>query len=224
MIDTLIFDFDGVIIDTETPEYASWQEVFESHGQTLDRALWSQIIGGGVKWFDPLEHLESLVGLQTDRESILKRRRDRDHMMIAASPVLPGVLDYVGDAGRLGLKLGVASSSSRDWVDGHLTERGLLQHFGAIATRDDVGAVKPDPEVYLKAVGRLGSDPANAVAIEDSFNGLTAAKRAGLLCVAVPNPMTSEMDFDQADMRLDSLSDMSLESLLSRLESLRSER
>ena len=224
MIDTLIFDFDGVIIDTETPEYTSWQEVFESHGRSLGRALWQKIIGGGVKWFDPLEHLESLVGPRPDREAILMRRREHNLEMIAANPVLPGVLDYLGEAERLGLNLGVASSSSLDWVEGHLTKRGLLDHFGAIATRDDVDAVKPDPAVYLKAVEQLGSDPANTVAIEDSFNGLTAAKRAGLLCVAVPNRMTSDMDFDQADMRLDSLLDMSLESLLNRLEELQSQR
>ncbi|MDA1349389.1 MAG: HAD family hydrolase [Chloroflexi bacterium] len=217
MIDTLIFDFDGVVIDTETTEYSTWQEVFERFGQSLDRDVWSEIIGGGVKWFDPIEDLESLVGPLPDRDGVRTRRRERNLDLIDANSVLPGVLDYIDEARHMGLKLGVASSSTREWVEGHLAKRGLLEYFGAIATRDQVSNVKPDPELYLTVVEGLGSKPDNAVAIEDSYHGVTAAKRAGLWCVAVPNPMTRDMDFDQADILLDSLSDLPLDSLLARL-------
>ena len=217
MIDTLVFDFDGVIIDTEVPTYTAWQEVFESFGQSVDRALWSEIIGGGQKLFDTMAYLESIVGPLPDREAVRRRKNERADKMIAESPVLPGVLDHLADAHRLGLKLAVASSSSRDWVEGHLAERGLLEYFAAIVTRDDVSRVKPDPALYATAVERVGSEPASAFAIEDSLNGVTAAKRAGLLCVAVPNEMTLDMDFDQADVRLGSLAEMPLEALLDRL-------
>ncbi len=219
MIDTLIFDFDGVIVDTETSNYAAWQDVFESFGLSLDRELWSEVIGGGLKWFDPLKHLESLTGPLPDHEAVRKRRQERHLDMIADSPIMPGVADHLEDARRLGLKLGVASSSSREWVEGHLADRGLLEHFGAVVTRDDVARVKPDPEIYLKAVAMLQSKPANSVAIEDSFNGVASARRAGLLTVAVPNPMTHDMDFQRANLRLDSLADLALESLLDRLHS-----
>ena len=221
MIDTLVFDFDGVIIDTEVPTYTAWQEVFESFGQSVDRALWSEIIGGGQKLFDTMAYLESIVGPLPDREAVRRRKNERADKMIAESPVLPGVLDYLADARRLGLKLAVASSSSRHWVEGHLAERGLLEYFAAIVTRDDVSRVKPDPALYATAVERVGSEPASALAIEDSLNGVTAAKRAGLLCVAVPNEMTLDMDFGLADERLGSLAEMPLEALLDRLEGLR---
>ena len=221
MIDTLVFDFDGVIIDTEVPTFTAWQEVFESFGQSVDRALWSEIIGGGQKLFDTMAYLESIVGPLPDREAVRRRKNERADKMIAESPILPGVLEYLADARRLGLRLAVASSSSRDWVEGHLAERGLLEYFAAIVTRDDVSRVKPDPALYATAVERVGSGPASAFAIEDSFNGVTSAKRAGLLCVAVPNGMTRDMDFDQADVRLGSLAEMPFEALLDRLEGLR---
>ena len=221
MIDTLVFDFDGVIIDTEVPTFAAWQEVFESFGQSVDRALWSGIIGGGQKLFDTMAYLESVVGPLPDREDIRRRKNERADKMIAESPVMPGVLGYLADAHRLGLKLAVASSSPRDWVEGHLAERGLLDYFTAVVTRDDVSRVKPDPALYATAVERVGSEPASAFAIEDSFNGVTSAKRAGLLCVAVPNEMTLDMDFEHADVRLGSLAEMPLEALLDRLGGLR---
>ena len=221
MLDTLVFDFDGVIIDTEVPTFTAWQEVFKSFGQSVDRALWSEIIGGGQKLFDTMAYLESIVGPLPDREAVRRRKNERADKMIAESPVLPGVLDHLADARRLGLRLAVASSSSRDWVEGHLAERGLLEYFAAIVTRDDVSRVKPDPALYATAVARVGSEPASAFAIEDSFNGVTSAKRAGLLCVAVPNEMTLDMDFEQADVRLGSLAEVPLEALLDRLEGLR---
>ena len=216
-IDTLVFDFDGIIIDTEVPTFVAWQEVFESYGQSVDRGLWSSIIGGGQKYFDTMAYLESIVGPLPDREEVRRRKNERADRMIAESPILPGVLDYIEDARRLGLKLAVASSSPRDWVEGHLDERGLLDYFAAVVTRDDVAMVKPDPELYATAVDRVGSGPAGAFAIEDSFNGVTSAKRAGLLCVAVSNEMTQDMDFGQADLRLGSLAEMPLEALLDRL-------
>ena len=224
MIDTVVFDFDGVILDTEVPTFTAWQEVFESFGQSVDRGLWSGIIGGGQKFFDTMAYLESIVGPLPDREEVRRRKNERADRMIAESPVMPGVLDYLADARRLGLKLAIASSSPRDWVEGHLVERGLLDYFGAVVTRDDVTMVKPDPALYATAVERVGSEPARAFAIEDSFNGVTSARRAGLLCVAVPNEMTEDMDFGQADVRLGSLAEMPLEALLDRLEGLRAGR
>ena len=115
------------------------------------------------------------------------------------------------------MKLGVASSSSRDWVEGHLAGRDILRHFVSVKSSNDVSNVKPDPELYLISVAQMGTQPENALAIEDSANGVTAAKRAGLYCVAVPNEMTKDMQIDHADLRLESLSEMPLKSLLARL-------
>ena len=153
MIEALVFDFDGVIIDTETPEFATWQEEFEAHGVELDRALWSTIIGGGLVRFDVLAHLAELVGRDLDGEAIRARRRQRHLDLVDSSPLLPGVVDYLVRATELGPKVGVASSSSRQWVEGHLASRGLLEYVASIKCRDDVDNVKPDPELFL-GVGR----------------------------------------------------------------------
>ena len=126
-------------------------------------------------------------------------------------------MDYLLEARQLGLKLGVASSSSRDWVEGHLRKRELFQHFASVKSADDVSRVKPDPELYLASATHLGVSPGNALAIEDSANGVVAAKRAGLFCVVVPNEMTRGMRLERADARLSSLSEVPLGELLERL-------
>ena len=204
MIDTLIFDFDGIIIDTETPDYLSWQEVYHSYGVELERSLWSEFIGRSDV-FDVYQHLEELTGNRIDREAIGEQRRRCYLEIIESKSLLPGVMDYILEAKKLGLKLGVASSSSRDWVEGHLTGRDIMRHFVSVKSSDDVSNVKPDPELYLASVAQMGTQPENALAIEDSVNGITAAKRAGLYCVAVPNEMTRDMPIDHADLRLESL-------------------
>ena len=99
---------------------------------------------------------------------------------------MPGVLDYLRDAHRLGLKVGLASSSSCAWVEGHLVRLGLREYFDCVRARDDVSITKPDPALFLSAVETLGVQPCEAIAFEDSRNGLIAARRAGLHCVAVP--------------------------------------
>ncbi len=212
-IDAIIFDFDGVILDTETPDFETWQQEFRAHGVEFDRSLWSRFIGGGPKWFDVPAHLAELAGRPIDPERIETRRR-RYLARIEAGPVLPGVTECLAQAREVGLKVGVASSSSRKWVEGHLTSRGLMGHFSSITTRDDVANVKPDPELYLTSAERLGVGPESCVAIEDSLNGVTAAKGAGMACVVVPNPMTAHMDLERADLRLDALSDLPLSVML----------
>ncbi len=210
MIDTLIFDFDGVIIDTETPDYDTWREVFHSYGVELERTWWSRFIGGASGVMDVCQLLEDVTGSRVDRTKLQQRRRRRYLDVVRAKPLLPGVLDYIQGAKQLGLKLAVASSSSHRWVDGHLADRGLLQYFDSVKCSDDVARVKPDPELYLLSVSQLRTRPENVVVIEDSANGVTAAKGAGVFCVVVPNPMTKDLAIDHADVRLDSLSDMTL--------------
>ena len=214
MIEALIFDFDGVIIDTETPDYGTWQEVFDVNGAHLDRSLWQRIIGGGTERFDVYQHLEDITGARLDRDAIQRSRRERYLGLIRSSPLLPGVLEYIEDARRLGLKLGVASSSDRVWVEGHLSERDLRSLFDCVVTREDADSIKPAPDLYRVALKRLSVCPGRAVAIEDSLNGVVAAKGAGMFCVAVPNPMTMDLPLDNADLRLDALSEMGLETLL----------
>lgn len=215
MIRALIFDFDGLILDTEGPEFRAWQEVYRAYGVSLPLSTWAACIGGSPDLFDPHGHLETQLGRSLDREAILAKQHRRFTELLDGQSPLPGVEEYVAAAKRLGLKLGSASSSSRDWVTGHLSRLGLLRHFDCIRCSDDVRRVKPDPELYYSVLEALDLPAGRAIALEDSPNGILAAKRAGVFCVAVPNPVTGQLSLDHADLRLASLADMPLETLLS---------
>ena len=213
MIRALVFDFDGLILETETPAYQSWAEIFHEHGRQLPMDLWHGYVGSDTG-FDPAGHLAALVGEGFDRDATQTRRDARKNELIAALDVMAGVRDYIADAERLGFRLGVASSSSRGWVLGHLERLGIGAHWGAVRTREDVARTKPAPDLYLATVKALGVAPRESVAFEDSTNGITAAKAAGLWCVAVPNALTAGMDLSQADVRVASLAETPLERLL----------
>lgn len=214
----LIFDFDGLIVETESPIFQSWQEVYQDHNLELPFELWATIIGRADGGFDPLDHLEEQIEKEIDRAELLRKQRSRESELIVRQPILPGVEETIRSAQRLGLKLGVASSSSCEWVTGHLSRLGLLEHFNCIRGSDDVERTKPDPTVYLLTLECLGLQAEEAFAIEDSPNGVTAAKRAGLFCVAVPNPLTRNLSLEHADLILDSLAEVPLEKLLERID------
>lgn len=214
MIQAIIFDFDGLIFDSETPDYESWRLTYADYGVELPLDLWVNNIGS-TDFFDPYAYLEAQVERPLDREAVRQVRRQRDDDLIAAQTIMPGVTDMVAQAQALGLRLGVASSSPHRWVDRHLGRLGLLDAFETICCRDDVGdRAKPDPAVYALAVQRLGIAPQRALALEDSPHGVRAAKGAGLWCTAVPNQMTRDLNFDHADVRLNSLTEMTVTQLI----------
>ncbi len=217
-IEAIVFDFDGLILETETPIYQSWKEIFQANGCQLSFEDWSTIIGSANVEFDPMEELTRQMDGNLDRQAIDIQQRQRERELILAQPVQPGVKSYLDAALRLRLKIGLASSSSCDWVEGHLERLGLRSCFDCIVASDDVELTKPDPALYTSVCAALGIEPGRAVALEDSPNGALAAKRAGLYCVAVPNELTKNLPFPAVDLRLDSLADMPLEELLAQLE------
>lgn len=214
MIRAVVFDFDGLILETESPAYTSWAEIYREHGHELPLDRWFDYVGRGAGWFDVVGHLADLVGERFDREATKARRAARRDELVNALDLMAGVRDYIDEARRLGLRVGIASSSTRGWVCGHLERLAVMEGWDAIVCREDVENAKPSPDLYLRAVELLGVSPAEAVALEDSPNGISAAKAAGLRCVAVPNPVTADLDLGQADVRVSSLAEMPLERLL----------
>ena len=213
MIRAIVFDFDGLILDTEEPIYRSWLEVYEAHGQELPFERWVQIVGSSTIGFHPQHHLEERLGRPLPKE-VLDRRIGRRTEMVLANKLLPGVVEHLDAARESGLKVGVASSSTRDWVMGHLGRLGILDRFDCVRCRDDVAHVKPEPDLYLAVLECAGVAGSEAIAIEDSPNGVLAAKRAGMRCVAIPNSITARLDLGQADVVLGSLAEVTLAELL----------
>ncbi len=206
----MIFDFDGLILDTEGPGFRAWTELYTSHGCTLPFDKYSACIGT-VAAFDLHAYLEELSGRSFDRVEVEKDCNARWARFMKDEPLLPGVAACIASAKARGMKLAIASSSTEKWVTHNLRRFRLLEQFDAICTRDYVTAVKPDPALYLLALEKLGVDAGEAMAFEDSPPGVLAAKRAGLYCIAVPNPLTKDLPLELADRRLRSLEEFNLD-------------
>ena len=217
MVRAVVFDFDGLILDTEEPVYRSWLEVYQAHGEELPFERWVQIVGSTTVEFHPQHHLEERLGRPLPKE-VLDRRIGRRTEMILANHLLPGVVQHIEAAKAAGLKVGVASSSTKEWVRGHLARLDILDRFDCLRCRDDVANAKPEPDLYIAVLDCLGVPAAEAFAIEDSPNGVLAAKRAGMRCVAIPNSITARLDLGQADVLLGSLAEVTLAELLKKVE------
>ena len=214
MIKALIFDFDGIIIDSESPELLAWQEVFAAHGRELDLDVWADLVGRPRNHFDLYNYFQEQIDPAADLAQLRKERRARVIALTEQQPVLPGVHDYLRGARDLGLKIGMASSSSSTHVHGHLQRLDLLQYFHTTKCFEDTEAHKPEPAPYRAVLDELGVSPHEAVAFEDSPNGVTAARAAGIFCVAVPNPVTCRLPLLHADHFLQSLAAAPLEQIL----------
>lgn len=216
MIKGLIFDFDGLILDTESPELQAWQEVFAANGHELSGDLWADLVGRPRTYFDMYSYFKELNGPDTDIEALRKSRRTRVIELVLGQPVLPGVREYLREARELGMMIGLASSSGGDYVRGHLKRLELFDYFHATKCFEDTELHKPNPEPYLAVLEAIGVKPNQAIAFEDSPNGVAAARAAGIYCVAVPNPVTACLTLDHADLCMKSLAEEPLPSLLSR--------
>ena len=211
-LEAVIFDFDGLILDTEAAQFTIWSRIFQEHGATLAFDRWIVCIGTSGN-YDPASHLEELSGGAVDRAAVLARARGDEASHIRALPVMAGVLDRLEEATTLGIKTAIASSSQIDWVQGHLGHRGMVDRFQVISVRHAGVRAKPAPDIYLAALKELEVPAGNAVAFEDSMNGIAAARDAGVYCIAVPNTMTAGMDLSRANRRVDSLAQVSLAEL-----------
>jgi putative hydrolase of the HAD superfamily len=208
-----IFDFDGLIVDTETAIYQAWREVYADHGQELELATYADCVGSDHGQFDPMQHLDGLLGRSLDWGALAPQKEARIRELLTHQETLPGVRELLALAAEQGIVCAVASSSSLNWVGGWLTKLELGHHFEVVRTRDHVERIKPHPDLFLAAAGGLDVPPANAIVFEDSENGLRAAQAAGIHCVAVPNEITAAGAFEGAALRIDSLADVDLADL-----------
>ena len=210
-IRALIFDFDGLILDTETAMFRSWEEIFIEYGITVSPVEWASLLGSSTDPAEAYDIIEKHIGEPVDRQSIRARRIQRELEFLKSEEVMPGVLDLIAEAKEKNLRLGVASSSDRKWVLGHLTRLGLHTNFESIRCADDVSNTKPSPDLYLAVLNDMELQPHQAIAFEDSLHGVEAVKRAGIFCVAVPNDVTRHLPMPTADLTVNSLSEMALE-------------
>ena len=210
----LILDFDGTIIDTESPAFESTAQIWARHGVEFPMDWWLQGMGTDRKstW---VKELENRLGRSIDHDSVMEERQQIKNEMTESQPVLPGILELLEAAARRGITMAVGSSSPHKWVDRHLKRVGLYERFSHVVCRDDVGGVsKPAPDVFVQALGLLGVNADSGAVIEDSPNGLKAALAAGLRTVVVPNPLVKHLDFSGAFARYEALDDLPPDQLL----------
>jgi len=216
-VDALVLDFDGLILDTETPIFEEWRATFRARGHELGIETWQHALGT-FGAYDPCAHLSELTDEPFDHDVLRQEVRERNLRRCEAQPLLPGVAERVQEGRAAGLKTAVASSSGSAWVEGWLERHGVRTLFDAVCTRDDVARVKPAPDLFLLAAIRLGVAPAACVVFEDSPNGIRAARAAGMRCVAIPNGVTRTLPMDGADLVLTSLAERPLSEILAALE------
>ncbi len=219
MLKALIFDFDGLILDTETPEVLVWQSIYREHGFELPVDEWEKTIGGyGISNFDPANHLSLLSQGRLDSASMRIRYRRESDLLIHASDIMPGVVRIIEEAREQGIAVAIGSSSPHSWVDTHAKRLGIFHYFKHIICQDDVapGRTKPNPDIYLKALEVLKVQNTEAVVFEDSLNGVDAARRAKIFVVAVPNPLTAKMGVS-GDMTVSSIANLTLQDLQAKI-------
>lgn len=217
-IQSLIFDFDGTIVDTETPSLAAWEYIFTRYGCLLDPVLYAQHLGTPEKSAILYAVLEQAIGEGVDRATLHAERIRFYQAHRHAQRLRPGVRQYLSDAKQLGFTLSIASSSPHAWIREHLVRWDLVEYFDAVACIEDVTRGKPAPDLYHVAASRLGIFPAAALAFEDSPHGASAAKAAGMRCVIVPNGVTASMVFAAGDLRLSSFEEQPLSEVVAHFQ------
>jgi len=214
----LVFDFDGLVADTETPQYEAWADVFNHFGaEPIDQPGWQEAVGVTCLPFDPVALVAGRLDEPPDEEKVRSVHRSRLETRLSTIAVRPGVPRWLDDAEGAGLRVGLASNSSRRWVDDHLQRLGLADRFAVRVCGREGLAGKPAPDLYLRASEELGVEPARCLALEDSPAGARAALAAGMTCVVVPSPMTAGLDFGAVQLVVGSLADTSLAEVVARL-------
>lgn len=195
----VLFDFDGVLVDTEWAIYQAWLATFQAHGHELPLEVYTRCIGSDFATWSPKTHLEELSGLAFDWHDLDAQRQDAILAELAGEGTMPGVIPLLEKLATRDIRRAVVSSSSHQWVDGWLEKLEFGDYFESVVCRGDAPQIKPAPDLYVEAARRLGLAAADCLVIEDSLNGMLAAKAAGMPVWIVPNRVTAGLDFSAAD-------------------------
>ncbi len=216
MITALLFDFDGVIVDTEVPTFQSWRDTYAAYGVDLALDDWLPAVGSGSSTsgaFDAVAHLERLTGTTVDREAVIARRTRRKTALYERAPLLPGVRERLLEAQQRGIKTAIVTRNRADRVKAHCERVGLDHEWQALVCANDE-PTRDKAHLYRYALAVLEVHANQALAFEDSPSGVRAAKRAHVRCAVVPNEITRGAAFDEADVVLSSLAEHSLDQIL----------
>jgi HAD superfamily hydrolase (TIGR01509 family) len=203
----VIFDMDGVLVDSEPVHVEAVRLVLAPYGIEYTDADNDRFLG----CTDPemFETLAAEHGLRLDPVEMTRRRGDLVIRMLQDACVpMDGVGDVLARLAESGFRLALASSSSPDVIAATLDAVGVASRFEVIVSGLEVTRSKPAPDIFLEAARRLGSAPAGCLVVEDSRNGLLAAKAAGMACASIPCPATRRQDFSEADFRPERLADL----------------
>lgn len=210
VLEAVIFDFDGLLMDTETTSLKSWQYEWNQWGLELDVTSFFVNHGRDITE-DRYAQLAAAVGERFDRAVRHRRRVSFRNRLHESLDLADGTRAWLARAADLGMKVAVASSSPRRWLRSHLGRVGVLDRLDVLAAGDEVAHHKPAPDVYRLALTRLDVPPGLAVAVEDTAHGVDAAHAAGLRCIAIPNPFVSPELVRHAELTLPSAASMSLD-------------
>ncbi len=214
MLKGLIFDFDGLIVDTETVIYETWADIYKQNGQILELDDYKQCVGSDFAQFDPGKELERKCGKTFDWNALNQEREVTIREKLKTQKERPGIISFLDEAKKIGLKTAIASSSSKAWVVGWVERLQIKHYFEKFLNRDDVKRIKPAPDLFLASCKALEINTTEALVLEDSENGLKAATAAGIQCAIVTNEITEGGSFSDSVLQTDNFSDNRLKKLL----------
>ena len=217
MLKAVIMDFDGVIIDTEVVWYNIYKDWFKRN-KNYPLSIQEFLICVGS------QEEELFIELERKQKIVVDRKRFKEDVhgtFIEQSNLLPpkeGVVQFIQEVKRKGLKLALATSATRKKPVSHLTRLGLMEYFDTLVTAEDVERIKPFPDLFEEAAGRLAVSPPEVLIVEDSLNGMKAGMRAHMKVLVVPNEVTKLSDFNGCYRQVQSLREVSVARIIEELE------
>jgi len=208
--EAIIFDHDGTLVDTESPDFEACTILCREQGIELSLEYWAENIVGHMDGYTTLfnEQLHP-ANPHFTLDNMWQRLHQLWEKTLEHTQLMPGVETLLPHLRKEGYKMGVATAADRDWANRWLTRFNLLPYFQTVATGQDVTRNKPAPDVYLLAAELLGANPARCLVFEDSVAGASSARAAGMTVVAVPSPITQSLDFSVANHTISGLQNVS---------------